>query len=174
MTVQLIAGGAAGASFSGTVGVQLAELELRLPSLQAELAGALNLAAGLQANVALDPTAIIQASLTYAADAMAAIALSVPALKANLALGLGAQLDVVAKLQADIGALTAQIGLLNAQLSALAGVYVYLYTGPPDQLGSEIGARVAADIDTPHVVAPVLVAASAASADVVVSALGIT
>lgn len=175
MTVQLIAGGAAGVSFTGPIGVQLAELELRLPAIQAELATALDLTANLKANLAIDPTITIGASLSFAADAVAALALAGPSLTAELSLGLDAQLAVVAKLTADLGELTIKIGLLKAQLAALAGVFVYLYTGPPDQLGAEVGARVTADVgDAGLVVAPVLVATSAVAASAAVSVLGIT
>lgn len=173
MTVQHLAGGSAGGSFTGLVGVELAELELRLPSLQAELAAAADLAANLQANLEIDPTISIQAALAFAADATAALALAGPSLKANLSLGLDAQLALIAKLSADLGDLNLKIGLLKAKIAALAGVHVYLYMGPPDQLGPEISARLAADVSADLVVAPVIVATTAASAEIVTSVIGL-
>ena len=156
MTVALLAGGVAGgATLSFGIGAQLAKLE-------ADLAAAADLSAQLQVNANVDPTAIIRAALSYAADASAALALSGPSLGINASLN--AQVALVASLQAQVAA-------LRAKLTLLAGLFAYLYTGPPTNM-IELRDRVQADMpDAPSVSAVALVAPSPATVQVLLGVL---
>lgn len=136
----------------------LADLQVDLPALQADLEATANIGVQLQANLSVDPTASIAASLAYSADAQLALdaGLSGPSFSAEIAASLTANVQAVADLSAKVSAkagaiteLTARIGALRAAL-ALAhsvedlllagGVRVYLYTGPLSALSAELGA----------------------------------
>lgn len=172
MTVQLLAGGSSGVGFTGGLNVSMGDLQSLILSVQAELSASLNAVASLQANISIDPTITIQAALGFAADASAALALAGPSLTAGLSAGLDAQLALSASLSAKLGLLQVELLNLQAQLAALAGVFVYLYTGAPGGLGAELGARVSSDCSSPLVSVVAVAATTDASASAVLSVLG--
>lgn len=171
--ITLLAGGAAGAFVPLSLTAKLGELQARIGEVQASLDASVTASADLQASLSVDPGAAIAASLAYAADAQAALALGAPALTAGLQAGLDAQLEVSASLNVELGALNAEIAALQLQLSALAGVLVYLYTGSVAAMGDEVGARVSTDLPGGTVIAPILVATSVASATAVRGVIGL-
>lgn len=139
----------------------LLELTAELPDIQASIDVALNLALQLQLDIAL-PTLTLLASLSFAADAQASLALDITAPEFLLALsaGLEAQLAVSAELSAKLSLKFAAIAELELRIGGLklaidaalsfatlglaAGVRAYVYTGPLENLGDDLAAYLAA------------------------------
>jgi hypothetical protein len=175
MTVTLLASAELGAVLPGPAALQasfaltmkrelaaaaklIADLELDVPGLQADLDAAVNLNAQLKASLGIDPSATIAASLAYAADAQLALAagLAGPSLSvelgAQLASGLEAATDLSAKIGVKLAAIAeikVRIAAMNAALDlalsfgkllAAGGVRLLLYTGPLEHLGAELSA----------------------------------
>lgn len=142
------------AGLTAGLDVQLSLLQGELASLQLELNAALDISAKLQLGVT-PPSLTLTAALAASLD-LGGIALSFD-------LAIQTQLEIIARLNLRIADLLARIAAIKLQLQALAGVALYLYTGPANQLSSEVGAYVQADFGTARTVyAPVLVVADPA------------
>lgn len=113
-----------------------ASLNLQLPSVQAELQGALD----VQAEVTVNPPTLatsLQAALGLVAQLEASIALGLPSASIDLSVVAG----IVAKLQAKLGSINAQLSAtaaLDLILGGAAGVHVITADAALDDLGSDI------------------------------------
>jgi hypothetical protein len=111
-------------------------LEAQLPSLQAQVAGLI----ALQARLNLTPPSIgasLDAALELVAALQAAIAIGVSGPDFQLA----AVLELLAKLQIELGSITAALAI-SVSLGA-SGVHLYAYTGEAAQLGSAFQSELA-------------------------------
>jgi len=108
-----------------------ASLQLKLGELQAKLAALLALQVQLQVQLP---------SITAALDIVASLQISPPSLNLQISavLALIAEIQVeLASIQADL-AFSAQLGLLFGS----PGIHFYLYEGPSESFGPEMGSQV--------------------------------
>lgn len=112
-----------------------AGIGLTLPTLQAQLTGAL----ALQLQVGITPPSLA-ASLTAALALVSALEAKIALGGPDVSLGLTVMVDVIAQLKLLIGAIEAQLNIvldINAVLGS-PGVALYRHTGTLDQLAPQL------------------------------------
>lgn len=131
MTATLVGSFTLGECLPLALGAQVS-LEAQLPELQAKVTGALE----AQAAITLSPPTLsgnLEAALGLVAQLEAAIALGMP----SAGIDLTVMAAIVADLQASLGALQAQLSLFSC-LGA-PGVYLVSQSGTLGELGTDIG-----------------------------------